>query len=574
MTMHDQNLKLLFLCGNHQSHQDLLGKLANLFQITAAETVDQALALLKSNSFDAILSETAGFFPLERTCVSQQALDILNTITEGICIITPQGQFHWQNRQVDELGQAFKEEIIRHALDAFQYYYQLLGTEQTLNPHFLPPRKFSLQEHEQKRFYEMAVTPLFDDQHRLSSITCVLRDQTDTFRMQQRLNAIDKAGGELVRIDAEAFKDMTVEQRISLIQEKIIQNAHELLHFDHFVVRVLNQKTKELEVLFGVDLPGDEQTQVFAYPQNNGITGYVAACGKSYICKDLSSDPYYLPGLDGAKCSLTVPLWLHDRIVGTLNVESTEPVAFDESDLQIAEIFGRYVAIALNILNLLVFERFQTTGQAVEELSHQVSEPLSGIITQASLLMEDYIGSDDIRRRLQEIIDNVVTIKNTVKDAQSISIKGITGIRTLSANPSEADDILSGKHILIVDDEKSIRETICDIVLKYGCIADTAHDGREAIALINQCDYNLIISDIKLPHATGYDIFAAARQKRPDRPVILMTGFGYDPNHSIVRSNRQGLSAVLYKPFKVDQLIAEIRKAIQNPNPNNIPNNS
>jgi DNA-binding NtrC family response regulator len=41
-----------------------------------------------------------------------------------------------------------------------------------------------------------------------------------------------------------------------------------------------------------------------------------------------------------------------------------------------------------------------------------------------------------------------------------------------------------------------------------------------------------------------------------------MTGFGYDPSHSIIRALREGLAAVLFKPFKVDQLLSEIRRAI------------
>jgi DNA-binding NtrC family response regulator len=42
-----------------------------------------------------------------------------------------------------------------------------------------------------------------------------------------------------------------------------------------------------------------------------------------------------------------------------------------------------------------------------------------------------------------------------------------------------------------------------------------------------------------------------------------MTGFGYDPGHSIVRASQEGLAAVLYKPFKVEQLLTEVRKAIE-----------
>jgi len=44
--------------------------------------------------------------------------------------------------------------------------------------------------------------------------------------------------------------------------------------------------------------------------------------------------------------------------------------------------------------------------------------------------------------------------------------------------------------------------------------------------------------------------------------VILITGFGYDPDHSIVRASREGLAGVLFKPFKVDQLLEQIRRAL------------
>ena len=54
-----------------------------------------------------------------------------------------------------------------------------------------------------------------------------------------------------------------------------------------------------------------------------------------------------------ASSSLTVPLMLHDEVIGTFNVESPEPRAFSESDLQFLEIFSRDVAVALNTLELL-----------------------------------------------------------------------------------------------------------------------------------------------------------------------------------------------------------------------------
>ena len=91
---------------------------------------------------------------------------------------------------------------------------------------------------------------------------------------------------------------------------------------------------------------------------------------------------------------------------------------------------------------------------------------------------------------------------------------------------------------------------------------DAACDGLEAIEKISSRQYDLIISDIKMPGADGYEVFEAARRASTDTAVILMTAFGYDPKHSIVRANREGLNSVLFKPFKVNQLLDECRSAV------------
>jgi FixJ family two-component response regulator len=48
-------------------------------------------------------------------------------------------------------------------------------------------------------------------------------------------------------------------------------------------------------------------------------------------------------------------------------------------------------------------------------------------------------------------------------------------------------------------------------------------------------------------------------------PLILMTGFGYDPGHSIVKARQAGLQSVLYKPFRLDQLLQNVETAIRHP---------
>lgn len=556
--------KILVLSGSTAHKGELLELLKQISEITIVDDVEQALERLNKEDFDAVVSQTSDFLPLERASVNHQAIEILNTIGEGVCIVADDGTITWANRQMELFGTRVKEGVSQHAKKAGEFFRKRLEQEGISSQDQLRPRRYSITDEKSNRYFELIATAMLDLQGKLLNIAMVVWEATSSRRQQQRIDAIDKAGRELVRLEADAIAGMTVEQRISLVQDKIVRYARDLLHFDHFVVRLLDVKSNKLEVLFGVGMPEDEEIEVFANSQGNGITGYVAATGRSYVCNNLSNDPHYLPSLHDARCSLTVPLRLHDKVIGTLNVESHKENLFNEDDRQVAEIFARYIAFSLNILDLLVVERYKTTGQAADNLTSQMTEPLSKIITEASLLMEEYIGHDDLRYRLQSIIESTTTIKKALKDAQQAP-KGIIGVHSDSAKGTTFPE-LREKHILVVDDEQFIRQTIADVVQKCGCLTDTARDGREALALIGQCKYDLVISDIKLPHASGYEIFACAQQK--NIPVVLMTGFGYDPEHSIVRANREGLSAVLYKPFKADHLLETIRKAVSDSDEN------
>jgi CheY-like chemotaxis protein len=364
-----------------------------------------------------------------------------------------------------------------------------------------------------------------------------------------------------VKLEGEALSKLGVGDRLKLLEDKIISYTRDLMHFDHFVIRLLDRRTKKLELVISAGLPNDAlNIDLFAEAEGNGISGYVSATGRSYICPDVERDPRYVTGLDQAKSSLTVPLHLHDRVIGIFNIESRQRAAFNEDDRQFAEIFGRYVAIALNILDLMIVERVQTSHKVADDVCAEVAGPLNDIGSDASALMGDYIGQDDLRAKLQQILDNVGTIRNFLKQTAEGPNTAVLGAANVK---DEADPILAGAHVLVADDEPNIRLTISDVLRKYHVNVTAAANGTEAIGLLEKNDYELVLSDIKMPDKTGYEVFATVRRRHPSTPVILMTGFGYDPNHSIVRASQEGLQAVLFKPFKVNQLIAEVRKALQ-----------
>jgi len=130
------------------------------------------------------------------------------------------------------------------------------------------------------------------------------------------------------------------------------------------------------------------------------------------------------------------------------------------------------------------------------------------------------------------------------------------------------DPALVGKRVLVADDESKMRQTIREILRARGCVTIMCENGTqaiealEAVAAGNSRPFDLLISDIRMPDHNGYEVFAAGKRAIPSLPSILMTGFGYDPHHSIVRASQEGLQAVLFKPFQAERLLEEVRKAL------------
>ena len=76
--------------------------------------------------------------------------------------------------------------------------------------------------------------------------------------------------------------------------------------------------------------------------------------------------------------------------------------------------------------------------------------------------------------------------------------------------------------------------------------------------------YDAIIVDVALPDMGGFELLLKLKDLLETVPLILMTGFGYDSGHSIVKARREGLhpEAVLYKPFRLDQLVNTVETII------------
>lgn len=418
------------------------------------------------------------------------------------------------------------------------------------------------------RAYEAFVSGLASGgQKRWAAAAVWLREITTSRRARARREAVEAAGAELLRLDADSLRRLNAMERLALVEKRIIKAATEVLHFDHFAIRLLDERTGRLELVVKHNLPPEfDAFEIYASPEGNGISGYVAATGVSYICRDTAKDELFLPGLTGARSSLTVPLKVHERVIGIMDIESQQPGAFTEEDLALAETFARYVALALHVLNLLVVERSSTSQTLTGRVEGEVAGPLQDICNEVEILARGAELDAETRRHLERIRSDVDAIRQRVREVAS-GPQTLLGVER-AMEESGPDPVLAGRRVLVADDSAKIRRIIGDVLRSRGCEVVLAEGGAQAIAELQSANqpgatpFDLVISDIMMPDANGYEVFAAARSGARRTPVILMTGFGYDPHHSIVRASQEGLQSVLFKPFQVDRLLDECRKAL------------
>ncbi len=532
--------------------------------ITYVDCCSKALQLLRENEFDGL------YYCGDR---KKQSLEevihstaMIELVPDGIALLDSQNNIvHTNNR----LARWFSNQNLIGL-----NFYDALGQPTIIG---IEPSPLSSSRSKQapcratvavgEKYYLLNVVPILNVNGHPEELLVSLSDTTDAELQRRKFDALHQAGIALADLRPEEIYQMDVDQRIELLKENILHYCKDLLNFDVVEIRLVQQSTGLLEPLLSLGIDSEVAEQpLYAKANGNGVTGFVAATGESYMCEDTTNDPLYLDGLMGAKSSLTAPLIYHDQVIGSFNVESPEVGAFSENDMQFVEWFARDIAVALNTLELLNAQRTDAALQSVSAIHTAVATPIDEILNDTVHAIESYIGHDpDVTKRLEAIMQRAREIKKAI---QEIGQEMAPSDAVPSAVQKDLCPALQDKRMLVIDADDQVRSSAHQLLERYGCVVETAHEGKEAILMVRNCvkqhPYDAIIADIRLPDLGGYDLLIQLKEILPDPPLILMTGFGYDPGHSIVKARQAGLknNALLFKPFRLEQLLEVVEAMV------------
>jgi DNA-binding NtrC family response regulator len=121
------------------------------------------------------------------------------------------------------------------------------------------------------------------------------------------------------------------------------------------------------------------------------------------------------------------------------------------------------------------------------------------------------------------------------------------------------------KRVLVVDDDRQMVRTLCDILSLHGWETEARHSGEEAVAAVAAQDFGIVLMDVKMEGMNGVEALSQIRRLRPAARVVLMTA--YSSAELLKRAEAEGALQILSKPVPLPVLVALLETTLNGGDP-------
>ena len=257
--------------------------------MTASNRSPRRCRCSASSEFAGVYVDTAQLSAVRWAGMLIQADEILDAIADGVAVVDPDLRIIWANPEFHSLADPAVEPIGSTFYQALGQRPRSSGPTPARSPRPWPreaPASTALRIGA-NRYLRVTVTPVFDARATLTHLIALTREITDETQQQLKVNAIHKAGDELADLTPEELAEMGVEERTDLLKYNIARHMKDLLGLDFIEIRLLDRATGRLVPLLTEGMtPLAANRELFARKEGNGVTGFVAATGQSYLCPD------------------------------------------------------------------------------------------------------------------------------------------------------------------------------------------------------------------------------------------------------------------------------------------------
>jgi DNA-binding NtrC family response regulator len=117
------------------------------------------------------------------------------------------------------------------------------------------------------------------------------------------------------------------------------------------------------------------------------------------------------------------------------------------------------------------------------------------------------------------------------------------------------------KKVLVIDDQAIVTDLLESVLQRMNYQSVVASCGKDGLAAFGKDDFDLVITDLGMPDVSGWDVSKAVKDKKPNVPVVVITGWGVSPDPDRMKDSM--VDRVVSKPFQIDQLEKIIKDLLQ-----------
>lgn len=347
----------------------------------------------------------------------------------------------------------------------------------------------------EQRWFSMQVLPLENTESRV----VIAHENVTEFKLAE--DRLEKRHRELATV-YQASRRLQNLLPLDLLAQEIIDVMEETMEYTYGAVLLVDQNTGKLEPFA---LSSQKRGAAFLEADREyvrsrgvgigvGITGWVAQHGQSLRLDDVRKDPRYLSLREDIRSELCVPLRVGDRVIGVVNIETTETAAYSENDQRVLETIAAQIAIAIQNARLLV--DLQHSHSHLAELSRRFAQ----------------VNESERRAISRELHDRV----GQNLTALSISIQNLKGLL-----PPEAIRIVEAKfddaQELVQDTTRIIREVMSELhppeLEDHGLVAALETYAEKTVSRAGM-ELNAHLPELlaSLPLETSTALFRAAQE--------------------------------------------------------------
>jgi len=186
-------------------------------------------------------------------------------------------------------------------------------------------------------------------------------------------------------------------KRVEEILEMVLSYCSNLANAVHGSIVTVDHNSQKLIITSVRGSDWTPETQMCKLSVGQGLTGYVAANGKPYLCNDTRTDTLYYPLFDNVLSELVVPIIVEEKVWGLINLDGLEPEAFDESMVSTIALMAELASFAIKLRidlteqerlqrHLIQSEKLASLGETIAGIAHEINNPLTSILSNAQLL--------------------------------------------------------------------------------------------------------------------------------------------------------------------------------------------